>query len=351
LIAVNKKTNVRYSLYFITALCLVLCLEIKLSGITAIPSLIIVILLSKNSLKQKLLDSTIFVIFIGLIFALLTATIFPFSYQDIVQTHTKASANFDKDTSNLGALLISTSIYEPIFYILTIVSIIFIIRSKHIKKLLVPLSWLLFNLLRFSTLSPVWPSYYLHLIIPFAWIIGLFLHEINIGLIVQELQEKNFRSRQVIFKLIILIPLLLRLTINIFKIIINKNPFTAQYVIYSKGYKVHPVESLLNKYKDTKKMILTDNPYYIHKFNLQTPPETAVLSRKRMVADNINGDFIANVVEKRMPDFVFIYRYENKFLSSPKLMNILKKKYVEYPMKNAKGKMFISQSNYSSLKP
>jgi hypothetical protein len=79
---------------------------------------------------------------------------------------------------------------------------------------------------------------------------------------------------------------------------------------------------------------------------LKTPPETAVITRKRFLNQNLDGNFILEVIEKRQPDMVFLYRFEKEFLQSPKLKDYLEKNYIEFPDKQEKGTLFISPKTW-----
>jgi hypothetical protein len=116
-----------------------------------------------------------------------------------------------------------------------------------------------------------------------------------------------------------------------------------------KNYKQNPVQGFLSQYKDTHKVILTDDPYLIYKFKLDTPPETAILSRKRLMTEGIDGNFILNVIQKRHPDFIFFYRFQDTFMESANLTQFLGDYYTEYPLQKSQGRFFYIKSLNTGL--
>jgi hypothetical protein len=209
-----------------------------------------------------------------------------------------------------------------------------------------PLVWLGSNLFRFATVSPIWPYYYVHLIIPAVWIIALFVEQLKITDSLGEFKQNQKITRELIIKMLIFLSLSGQFLFNTLRIITNRDPSINAYVQFNKRYKPLLAEAVFEKFQNSDKLLLTDNPHYIYQYFLKTPPETAVITRKRFLNQNLDGNFILGVIEKRQPDLVFLYRFEKEFLQSPQLKDYLEKNYIQFPDKQEKGTLFISPKTW-----
>ena len=347
-LAFKKENRTRYLLYFFSALAFSFSLEVKLSGLTLIPSFLALIFLGTGSLAKSLKNILIWSGLSGIIFALFSVTFLPFSYQHTIAFQKNASAVSGMkslDNGNLFSLIKSGLVYAPIEILMVVISVAFLLKSKPDKITIVPLLWLLFNLVRFSLVSPVWPTYYVYLAIPGIWLIALFLENLtkNVNLFqFFSRQTPKIRYPTVLGSAAIL-ALFLQISLNTFKILSNRHPVLRGYTNLAKHSQPHPVEAMLSPFQNSGKVIVTDHPYYVTRFGLITPPETAVISRKRRETENINGEFMLKVIKKNNPDFVFLYRFEKQFLNSKDLSNYLSQNFVEYSFEKRKGKFYVSK--------
>ncbi|TRU51448.1 MAG: glucose-6-phosphate dehydrogenase [Microcystis aeruginosa Ma_QC_Ca_00000000_S207] len=343
--------KLKYGLYLLSAIAFVFSLQIKLSGITIIPTVALIIFLNQqNSFIKRIIDIVIWLVAVVLVFVLGSLTIFPFSYANIIKSHVSVAASFGEENLTLLTLLQSTLKYEPIYLIVTVIAIIAMVFTRNIIPILPPLVWLGSNLFRFATVAPIWTHYYVHLIIPAVWIIALFVEQLKITDSLGEFQQNRKITRVLILKMLIFLSLSGQFLFNTLRIITNRDPGINAYVQANKRYKPLLAEAVFEKFKNSDKLLLTDNPHYIYQYFLKTPPETAVITRKRFINQNLDGDFILEVIEKRQPDLVFLYRFEKEFLQSSKLKDYLEKNYIQFPDQQEKGTLFISPKTWQEYK-
>jgi hypothetical protein len=131
---------------------------------------------------------------------------------------------------------------------------------------------------------------------------------------------------------------------DILRVYSNRHPALSVLTEFAaKNLQPHPVEALLIPFQNSGQTIITDHPYYINRFGLKTHPQTAVISRKRQESQNIDGNFLLKYIQESHAELVFLYRFEQKYLESPALVNYLKNNYVEHDFKNKKGRLYISK--------
>ena len=341
----------RYLYLLLCSISFVMSLQVKLSGVTVIPALIAIGISSKCNLRTKLQDAVAWTVATSLIFIFLSATVLPFSYSHLIGSHGKASAKLAVADPSMTLLsLIKTGVeYDTAYVLLAILAIFSIIWTDRRIRLIPPLLWLGFNLLRFSLISPVWPNYYIHLAIPLAWIIAIFLNDLKIWALPKEFRARNLKSPKLFFQTLLILVTFFQFAFNTAKIVTAQNPRRYRHSalaaanLMAQEYKAHPAETFLQQYQGSNKVILTDNSFLIHRFELDTPPETAILSRKRLVTEDLDGDFILDVIQKRKPDFVLLDRFVGEFMESKTLSTFLEENYTEYPLQYGKAKLFIAK--------
>lgn len=344
----KQRGNKSYLFLFFCSLSFVLSMEIKLSGITIIPTLIVIGLSSSKIFRKKIQDAATWTIATSLIFILFSVTFLPFSYSSLIASHSNASAKLAVTDPSLTLLsLLKTAIqYDTIYVILAILAIASIIWTDRKYRLLPPLLWLGFNLLRFSLISPVWPNYYIHLALPAAWTIGLFLDDLNIESLFRKFKIISLKSPKFLFRVFLVLVTFFQFSFNTAKIVTARNPRRYQHPVLvtynwmARNNKTHPAQDFFEQHRGSNKVLLTDNPFFIHEFELDTPPETAILSRKRLNTENLDGEFILKVIKKRNPDFVLLDRFSEIFLESEMLSDFLKNNYVEYPLSDEKVRLY-----------
>lgn len=345
---VRSSDRAKYILYLFSAVSFVYSLQIKLSGITAIPTIVLILFLhQKKDYWKRASDIVLWFALVGAFFIIGSLTIFPFSYENIIKSHVSVSGTFSDGNLTLLNLLRDGLLTETVYFIIASVAIIGLLLKRDFIALLPPLAWLGSNLFRFASVSPIWNHYYIHLFFPALWIVGLFLDRVKIGSLFREI--KNTPRSSVILKAAMIALLSGQFLWNTLLVVTGRNSYVAAYRQMARNYKPHPIEKILARFKNSDKVLLTDNPHYVYEFFLKTPPETAVITRKRMINQNLNGDFILNVAEKNKPDFIFLYRFEKEFLASIALREFLAKNYVEYPLQGARGKFYILPATWKEL--
>ncbi|MFM7793394.1 MAG: glucose-6-phosphate dehydrogenase, partial [Microcystis panniformis] len=112
--AVQSTGKLKYGLYLLSAIAFVFSLQIKLSGITIIPTVALIIFLNQqNSFIKKIIDIVIWLVAVVLVFVLGSLTIFPFSYENIIKSHVSVAASFAQENLTLWTLLQSALQQEP----------------------------------------------------------------------------------------------------------------------------------------------------------------------------------------------------------------------------------------------
>lgn len=361
--------KLRYGYLLLSACSLMGSLEIKLSAMTLIPTLAAMGLLSPTHRRvTKLRDGAVWLVSALVLLALLSATLLPFSYGDLISSHRQASDRFAiTDPSLTLATLLKTALsYEPIYVALTIVAIAALIRSRRWQRLLPPLVWLGGNLLRFALVAPVWPNYYIHLAMPAAWLMALLWDQWLLSDRWRQLRQNPLAGLAsaragVAIAGFMLLATLLQMAFNVARIVTAPHPRryqNAALVRYNQQYQAYrqaPENSIFRKYRDffapyrnSHKLLLTDNPFFIYSFQLDTPPEAAILPRKRVITEGIDGDFMLKVVRRRQPEFILLDRFAREFLASPDLGDYLRQHYVDYSIGNGPDRLFVAKEEASA---
>ncbi|GBF53029.1 hypothetical protein N0824_00878 [Microcystis sp. 0824] len=178
-------------------------------------------------------------------------TIFPFSYENIIKSHVSVAASFVEENLTLWTLLQSALQQEPIYIIVTAIAIIAMVFTRNIIPLLPPLVWLDSNLFRFATVAPIWPHYYIHLIIPAVWIIALFVEQLKITDSLGEFRQNRKITQKLVLKMLIFLSLSGEFIFNTLKMITNRDPGINAYVQYNKKYKPLLAEAVFEKFKNS----------------------------------------------------------------------------------------------------
>lgn len=309
-------------------------LHIKLSGISALAPLLIIGLSSKRSNERKVFDGLTWIFIALSIYLILNAFFFPFSYYHFFEFHTQASAAFSDSPETLLALLSKVLHADFGYVVLFLASFLYLLKSGDSQyNILAPLAWLVFNLIRFSNVSPVWPTYYIYLMIPSFWIVAIAAEKAKNqkSSLFESIRNSHWFSKIIVISLMIIV--CFQTLFNLFKIVTSSHPkrFQDKQLVYiqnlARNYTESPVDSYLEAHKKAGASIITDNPYYIYKYDLDTPPETAILSRKRVVTEDIDGDYIAYILTSQMPDFVYLNRFHDHFMESHILQEVLEEYY------------------------
>jgi hypothetical protein len=353
----RHQSRLRYVYLLLSALIFVLSFEVKMSIITLLPTLLVMGLYSKQQLTlpevliKKSRDAAVWIITSTVVFSLLSFTILPFSYYHLLASHSNASEKMSLTDPDLTVNTLILSIFknDTIYLLLVVLAILFISWSSKRFRYLPPCLWLGFNLLRFSLIVPVWGNYYIHLLIPGAWIICLFIDDLQLEKVIKMLLKGagslNESLTSLLFRSAIALLVLGQVVLNTAEIVTATHPRRYQNSTLVNMNRLHFEKSelmrFLERYQNSGKVILTDNPYYIHRYKLDTPPETAILSRKRVVTEELDGNFILEVIRRRNPDFVLLDRFADYFLESQSLSKYLEENYLEYELEDEDERLFI----------
>ncbi|WP_204102570.1 MULTISPECIES: glycosyltransferase family 39 protein [Spirulina sp. CCY15215] len=195
-----------------------------------------------------------------------------------------------------------------------------------------PLIWLILATVILLNHKPIWYHHYLLLSIPLVW-----LATYGMVAAIQTLQKDRwfaaFQKRKfsalfpIRYTAIALIFSLLALPIKLSFIGLQNQ----QFIQESKDHQ--EVLQHLVKYRDSTHWIFTDTPMYAAYAGINVPPEIATLSRKRIVSQEINNDFLKFLFTKYSPEQCLIEKLPEL---EPTLDNYLGKDYskVRYKYKN-----------------
>jgi hypothetical protein len=323
---------------------------VKLSGVSALIPLLIIGISSEKSSSKKNTDGIFWVLIASVSLFIFSFRLFPFSYYHLIEFHAQANEVFSDSPETFLALANKVFRSDFGYVILFLSSFLYLVKSGKLRLAVAPIAWVVFNLVRFSGVSPVWPTYYIHVMIPLFWMVAISAEQVRKKrhCIVEAIKKNHWFSPAIVAVLVI--TAFLQSSLNLVKVVTASNPrrFQDKQLVYFNNLAKDYVESSIDLYLKTHAKagysILSDDPYFIHKYDLETPAETAILSRKRVTTEGIDGDYIADIVERNIPDFVYLSRFQKDFLKSQSLRDILNKYYVTPFDKESSGKLYVKKS-------
>lgn len=338
---IYKKSQTKY-LLILSAAFMALSLQTKLFTMFLIPLILMEIFRGR---KNRTYSALYFWLFVFGTVNLLAILIFFHSnlsslIQQLIKPHYIAKTAFDK----LHYSLLNENIFRAMLkdYDTALLSFsgIVIIITKKSWQYLFPFLWLLLAFLILLQYSPVWPSHYLLLSIPLSWLAAITCREFFYGHI-------NLKPLRMIICGLIIISII-RLPIKYTTILQNLK--------LSNNSREHLIMEPLSKYAKETRWIFTDRPIFAFYAGILTPPELAVISKKRIWTENLSSGYLISTLEKYKPELVLLGRFEDY---NKKIITYLKNNYFNAylnipwspPMRNIvppyRGKsLFLSRLHY-----
>lgn len=291
-----KKSQAKY-LLILSAIFMALSLQTKLFAVFLTPLVLIELFRDRKNRSYPALYSWLFVF--GAVYFSIILIFFHSGLsslmQQLIKPHYLARAAFDK----LHYSLLNDNIYQAILNdcdtVLLSLSGIAIIIIKKSWRHLFPFLWLLSAFLILLQHRPVWLSHYLLLSIPLSWLAAISIREFFYGHINSKL------LRTIIAGLIIIS--IVRLPVKYTTILRN--------VKLNNSLREHLVIKSISKYNKKARWIFTDRPIFAFYANILTPPELAVISKKRIWTGNLTSGYLISTLERYKPELVLLGRFEN----------------------------------------
>ncbi|MEM9484580.1 MAG: glycosyltransferase family 39 protein [Cyanobacteria bacterium P01_F01_bin.116] len=237
---------------------------------------------------------------------------------------------------NLLKLINEASRKDSSFWLLSALGLL-VLGSKERWRIVFPTLWFSVCLWIFYDHTPLWPHYYLLLAMPMAWFASALLFWVK-----QQLPTANYLRVDVSPGKIRLRHLLAFLASVVIGTVLFSHVLLNLKVL-AKGQ--HPTQSGANRVKEEilsnvmefggqTHWLATDMAMFGVRANLKVPPEIAVLSRKRVLAQSFNGADFLNVLKKYNAEQVLLGRFvedrfDPPFLSDATLSKYLNDYYVD----------------------
>ena len=307
--ALYNKSQAKY-LLILSGAFMALSLEIKFFSALLIPLILLEIAIGQSKdkkLRQPFLDMLIWLIAASVLYCSITLLFFwpdlNLFAEQLFKPHLAEISIPQADFS-----VIFKSLFQDYdIALLTILSLAINFRVKTNMRILLPGLWLGLALLILIILRPIWSHYYMLISIPMCWLASVVFVELCRK---ARVQKNKTLSYYLTFTLIILIAARM------------PYKFIAAWSIFN-----HPgvgeenrILDLISKFKEDDKWIFTDLPIYAFKTGLLVPPETAVLTLKRLPT----AKTVAFVLKKYKPGLILLGRFKDY---SPEMIYQIQKDY------------------------
>lgn len=234
-------------------------------------------------------------------------TLSPEALPQLFGTHLQA-ANSDPDAPVMQLNTINYHLQPATFILgLSLVGSLFTLRQRR-WLMLYPLAWMVsaFGVLQF--VRPVWSHHQLLVTVPAAMLAGCAAGEAVQFLTHKDiLQARKLRSALLpaAITLLLAIVLVQRVppTLTLFRMPGSAAP-EARQSFESKLMK------RIQRYAPRTRWLLTDMPMFAFRAGLLTPPETAVITWKRVASGNLSEQELIAAVEKYQPEQVLLARFK-----------------------------------------
>lgn len=184
---------------------------------------------------------------------------------------------------------------------------------------IVPFVWFMCAFVALLLHTPVWPHHMLLLVVPLAWLAGIFAGQLKVFLAMNLARPK----------LTLIIPLLF--------LVLASSTYRAP-IGHSDIRDEAAMQALLVSPGIGNGWVLSDRPMDAFRARLMVPPEVVVFSSKRRSAGNLNPSDILNSLRRRRPNQVLLRR----FSIDPMVRDFLEKNYQEVPNAHGYGHYVIS---------
>lgn len=190
------------------------------------------------------------------------------------------------------SVIIRSLIQDFDLTLLAIFGLLTNLRAKKSGQILLPGLWLGMTLLFFTLHRPVWDHYYLLISIPICWLAAIFFTR----------SLRKIRDRKSLFYFPALLLIILTAAMAPLKLL------DAGFLLDLSGKgEERKVLDLIAGTQKANRWIFTDLPIYAFKGNLLVPPETAVLTVKRIPTTEL----IEQVLRKYKPGSILLGRFKD----------------------------------------
>jgi hypothetical protein len=247
-------------------------------------------------------------VFVGLVVPLILVLSGTGNIGQLISTHLRAEQVIDFRTQVQSTLSFHVQSIRPLF-ILTVVGIIFTIRSRRWQSLYL-VAWFITTLGLLIFHRPVWWHQTLLLTIPAAMLAGLALNEVLNTLIQAAFPNSHIKLNGLLLTaaLFAIMVLLFRFRPNESIQLINLSPKT-----FGTEPEIRPHPAIV--YRRMKSLapqtnwVVTDMPIFAFRIGVPVPPELAVFSVKRVETGDLVADEILAIVRQYKPEQIMFGRF------------------------------------------
>lgn len=318
-----------------------LALQTKLYTVLVCPAialyfLLLLILSWRQTEKRKVIFVKGILFGGGLAVSILLSILFyrEAAFGQLVESHLSAKQFFEDLT--FKKLIHRSFTTNPAFWIFSSLGL-GLVGTQERWRIYFPILWLVATLLVLANHTPLWPHYYLLMALPIAWIGSAVFFQLWRSLATSEngrpLLRKSWRENTIHFRLN-LVAIILVFGIHILGTtsVYVRGRHAVQQTSHGSAKQI-ALEHVLT-YQANTNWFVTDSPIYAFYADLKIPPELVVISRKRVLTEGINGEFILEMIHKYEPEQVLLERFVEErfdppFLAYQPLADYLKANYVE----------------------
>ncbi len=343
----SRKLTHAKALALIAGVLACLALQTKLFTIAIIPVLLIYALIRVIQAKSPPVRKTLIEVVIWcagscVIVGSLSLVLYYLAYggnfiDQLLVSHVEAGGSFQE--LSFTHMLTQAMKADPFFWLITAVSLAIAPFSRYRNRLYFAYIWLLFNLAFFYNHQPIWPHYYLLFALPMAWIASFTLFSFQHSKLRHHLikpQMLGITSRS-LYQVSILSLIVFILTVypaRDLKFFIT-GQHNLQQVTKAEDVRLQVLDHLA-EYAPATNWLATDYAMMGFYANLKVPPELAVLSRKRVLAQDFDGEDFLHVIQNYQPEQIVLGRFvegrfERPFLANAALKQYLYRYYIELP--------------------
>ncbi len=211
---------------------------------------------------------------------------------------------------------------------------VLIVKRRQWSGLL-PIFWLLASTGVMLKHQPIWYHHYLLLSIPFYWLLS-----VAIALLFDFLYQKlePLTRHSLCRKRIMILGACLLLVLGIGK--------TLPALPIGQPYGDPAALEQVIRYKPVTQWLFTDRPIYAFKAGLRVPPETAVISAKRLNSGNLTMADLLALWQRYQPEQILLARWTDQIQQDPDLARYLSANYVKtYTNATAKVQHYVRQEH------
>lgn len=267
------------------------------------------------------------------LFALLTTYILvsilcgAFSYEQLLQSHVVSRQGeelFTNDYLSFNRLFDRMFGQDYLFHILALLGILVIITTRNSTGLF-PLAWLGTVCLLLANHKPVWYHHYLLVAIPLAWLAAYAVAAMG-----EFFQPPRTKLKLGIKAIIPILTALLSCSAFFLEVSrLNTERQNYQRDLVRQTHLEQHVLNLVLQHREQTNWIFTDKPTYAFYARLPVPPETAVLSLKRVLTGTISYDDMLKILQTYQPEQILLSNLRDDLANYPPTREYLQTHYAK----------------------